>query len=87
MLKVFTGFCCEPVAIWGRFLLDDEGSFPFWLEFASRLCSAGSDEDKVPFVELFRTEHVVPPCLCLRLVSVQCFECENTISIEKVLGS
>jgi hypothetical protein len=87
MLEVFAGLFCEPVAIWGHFLLDDEGSFPFWLEFASGLCSAGSDEDEVPFVELFRTDIVVPPCLCLRLVSIQCFDDKNTISIEKVLGS
>lgn len=43
MLKVFAGLCCETVAIWGRFLLDDERPFPFWLEFALGLCSAGSD--------------------------------------------
>jgi hypothetical protein len=64
-----------------------EGTFPFWLELASRLCSAGSDEDEVPFVELFRADIAVSPCLRLRLVSVQCFEGEDTISIEKVLSS
>jgi hypothetical protein len=50
ILEVFIGLCCEPVAIWGRFLLDDEGPFPFWLEFALGFCFVGSDEDEVPFV-------------------------------------
>jgi hypothetical protein len=50
ILEVFAGLCCEPVTIWGRFLLDDEGPFPFWLEFALGFCFVGSDEDEVPFV-------------------------------------
>jgi hypothetical protein len=86
MLEVFAGLCCESIAIWGRFLLDDERPFPFRLEFNSGLCSTGSDEDDVPFVELFRTDSVVPPSLRLRLVSVLCFKGKDAISIEKVLG-
>jgi hypothetical protein len=86
MLKVFAGLCCESVGIWGRFPLDDERPFPFKLEFTSGLCSARSDEDEVPFIELFRTDSVIPRSLRLCLVSVQCFKGGDTISIEKVLG-
>ena len=86
MLEVFAGLCCESIAIWGRFLLDDERPFPFRLEFASGLRSTGSEEDEVPFVELFRIDSVVPPSLRLCLISVQCFKGKDTISIEKVLG-
>jgi hypothetical protein len=84
-LEVLARLCCESIGVWGCFPLDSERALPFGLEFTSGLCSAGSDEDKVPFVELFRNDNVVPPGIHLRLISVQCFEGGYMIPIEEVL--
>jgi hypothetical protein len=43
---------CKSVCVWGCFFFYDERSFPLWLEFASGLCSAGSNENEVPLFEL-----------------------------------
>jgi hypothetical protein len=70
MLDVFFGLCCESVGVRRRFPLDDERPLPFRLEFTSGLCFVGSDEDEVPFIKLFRSNSVVPPGLCLCLISI-----------------
>jgi hypothetical protein len=65
MLKVFAALCCEPVTIWGCFLHDDKGPFPFGLSLP---------HDSVLLV-LIRTRSPSPNSFGLTLLSRHAFVC------------